>query len=112
MEFSFDRATWLLPDQVAAWNKANPTHQVSRVRRLRDRQRLDQAADVRAQDARRRSSARSILTGDLGADQDHARRSSLAGIDAAGKDGVTCWIYHQYGGLTGDVVQLEEQYRP
>ncbi len=31
---------------------------------------------------------------------------------ARNPDGVTCWLFHQYGGLTGDVVQLEEQFRP
>ena len=27
-------------------------------------------------------------------------------------EGVTAWLYHLYGGLTGDVVQVEEQFRP
>ena len=28
VDISFDRATWLLPEQISAWNKANPGHKV------------------------------------------------------------------------------------
>ena len=38
--------------------------------------------------------------------------AQLAKAVNANPDGVTCWLYHQYGGLTGDVIQLEEQFRP
>ncbi len=110
VEFSFDRATWLLPDQIPAWNKANPGHQV-------------EAADdyaignvsTRLRTFVLRPKAKIfgsiLLSGDV-APAAISAADFVAKIEAMGKIGVTCWIYHQYGGLTGDVIQLEEQYRP
>ena len=109
MQFSFDRATWLFADQVAAWNKANPTHQV-------------EAADdyaignvsTKLRTFVLRTGAKvfgSIILSDQPEPKRITAAQFVARVNAAG-DPVTCWIYHQYGGLDGDVVQLEEQYRP
>jgi hypothetical protein len=109
VDISFDRATWLLADQIAAWNKANPGHKV-----------------VGADDyAIGNVSARlrtflvkndAVIFGSVALTGDEApSRMTAAKFAAAVKNnptGVTVWLYHQYGGLTGDVVQLEEQFRP
>jgi hypothetical protein len=109
VQFSFDRATWLFANQVAAWNKANPTHQV-------------EAADdyaignvsTRVRTFVLRSGAK-IFGAIILSDQPEPLRITAAQfvsrVNSSGEP-VTCWIFHQYGGLTGDVVQLEEQYRP
>jgi hypothetical protein len=110
VEFSFDRAEWLLPDEVAAWNKANPTHKVT----VSDDYAIGNVS-TRLRTFVLRTHAQIFGSVILTGNSEPAKITAaqfLAGVDAAGKDGVTCWIYHQYGGLTGDVVQLEEQYRP
>jgi hypothetical protein len=109
VQFSFDRATWLFANQVAAWNKANPTHTV-------------EAADdyaignvsTRLRTFVLRSGAR-IFGAIILSDQPEPLKITAAQFVSrvnSSAEPVTCWIFHQYGGLTGDVVQLEEQYRP
>jgi hypothetical protein len=109
VQFTFDRATWLFANQVAAWNKANPTHQV-------------EAADdyaignvsTRVRTFVLRTSAK-IFGAIILSDQPEPLRITAAQFVSrvnSSAEPVTCWIFHQYGGLTGDVVQLEEQYRP
>jgi hypothetical protein len=108
--FRFDRAEWLLPSQVKAWNKANPTHQVTAeddyaIGNVSSRKRtffMKTGAQVFGS---------VMLSGDV-APAKITTAQFAARINSAGGDGVTCWLFHQYGGLTGDVVQLEEQYRP
>jgi hypothetical protein len=109
VQFSFDRATWLLADQVAAWNKANPTHQV------------EAADDYAIGNVSSRLRTFVLRTGAkvfgsiILSDQPEPKRITAAQFVSrinAALDPVTCWLFHQYGGLTGDVVQLEEQYRP
>ena len=109
VQFSFDRATWLFANQVPAWNKANPTHQV------------EAADDYAIGNVSTKQRTFLLRTGAkvfgsiILSDQPEPKRITLAQfvarVNAAG-DPVTCWIYHRYGGLDGDVVQLEEQYRP
>jgi hypothetical protein len=108
--FRFDRAEWLLPSQVKAWNKANPTHQVTAeddyaIGNVSSRKRtffIKTGAQVFGS---------VMLSGDV-APAKITTAQFAARINSAGGEGVTCWLFHQYGGLTGDVVQLEEQYRP
>jgi hypothetical protein len=108
--FRFDRAEWLLPSQVKAWNKANPAHQVTAeddyaIGNVSSRERtffIKTGAQVFGS---------VMLSGDV-APAKITTAQFAARINSAGGDGVTCWLFHQYGGLTGDVVQLEEQYRP
>lgn len=109
VDITFDRATWLLPDQIAAWNKANPGH---RVTAADDYAIGNVSSKVRTflvvKDAVIFGSV--ALTGD-----DQPSRITPAQFAAAMKrnpGGVTAWLFHQYGGLTGPVVQLEEQFRP
>lgn len=109
VEITFDRATWLLPDQIAAWNKANPGHKV-------------EAADdyaignVSKQLRTFLVQQNAVVFGSVGLTGDEAPSRMTAKAFAAGvaqnPGGVTVWLYHEYGGLTGDVVQLEEQFRP
>jgi hypothetical protein len=109
VEITFDRATWLLASQVPAWNKANPGYPVV-------------AADDYAignLSTRKRTflvrTGAKIFGSILLSDQPEPKRitaSQLVSRMASAPAGVTCWLYHQYGGLTGDVVQFEEQYRP
>jgi hypothetical protein len=109
VQFSFDRATWLLAADVPAWNKANPTHPVV-------------AADDYAignLSTRLRTfvlvSGAKIFGSIILSDQPESKKITAAQFVSrvnSAYGGVTCWIYHQYGGLTGNVVQLEEQYRP
>jgi hypothetical protein len=109
VEITFDRASWLLPGQIAAWNKANPGHQVV-------------AADDYAIGNVSTRLRTFLVRGDavifgsvaLTGNEAPSRMTAAAfarGV-AANPVGVTCWLFHQYGGLTGDVVQLEEQFRP
>lgn len=109
VQIVFDRATWLLASQVEAWNKANPGHPV------------EAADDYAIGNVSTRKRTFLVRTGAkiFGAiilsDQPEPKRITAAQLVArmaTAIDGVTCWLYHQYGGLTGDVVQLEEQYRP
>jgi hypothetical protein len=109
VQFSFDRATWLLASQVAAWNKANPTHQV------------EQADDYAIGNISTRLRTFVVVTGAkifgsiILSDQPESKRITAAQFVSrlnASPEPVTCWLFHQYGGLTGNVVQLEEQYRP
>ena len=109
VDITFDRATWLLPDQIAAWNKANPGHTVV-------------AADdyaignVSKQLRTFRLTPDAVIFGSVALTGNEApSRMTLAQFATAAHNnpsGVTVWLYHQYGGLTGDVVQLEEQFRP
>ena len=107
--FTFDRATWLLAKDIAAWNKANPAHPVIGA---------DDYAIGNLSTKKRtfllRTGAK-IFGAVILSDQPESKKISAAQfvsrVNSAG-DPVTCWIYHEYGGLTGDVVQLEEQYRP
>lgn len=109
VEITFDRATWLLANQVKAWNKANPDHPAAEA---------DDYAIGNVSTKKRtflvRTGAKIFGAVILG-DQPEPQRITASQLVARMKtalDGVTCWLYHQYGGLTGDVVQLEEQYRP
>jgi hypothetical protein len=107
--FTFDRATWLLAKDIPAWNKANPGHPVTEA---------DDYAIGNISTKKRtfllRTGAK-IFGSVILSDQPEPKRITAAQfvsrVNSAGEP-VTCWIYHQYGGLTGDVVQLEEQYRP
>jgi hypothetical protein len=109
VQISFDRATWLFAADVPAWNKANPTHQV------------EEADDYAIGNVSKKERTFILRTGAkifgsiILSDQPEPKKISAAQlvsrVDSA-FGGVTCWIYHRYGGLTGDVVQLEEQYRP
>jgi hypothetical protein len=109
VEVVFDRATWLLASQVKAWNKANPGHPVEAA---------DDYAIGNISTKKRTFLVRTgakIFGAIILSDQPEPKRISAAQFVArmaTAIDGVTCWLYHQYGGLTGDVVQLEEQYRP
>jgi hypothetical protein len=109
VEIVFDRATWLLASQVKAWNKANPGHPV------------EAADDYAIGNVSTKKRTFLVRTGAklfgsiILSDQPEPMRITAAQLVArmaTAIDGVTCWLYHQYGGLTGDVVQLEEQYRP
>jgi hypothetical protein len=109
VEISFDRATWLLPEQIAAWNKANPGHKV-------------EAADdyaignVSKQLRTFLVPKNAVIFGSVALTGNEAPSRMTAKEFATGvgnnPGGVTVWLFHQYGGLTGDVVQLEEQFRP
>ncbi len=109
VQFSFDRATWLFAADVPAWNKANPTHTVVA------------ADDYAIGNVSKRLRTFVLVTGAkifgsiILSDQPESKKITAAQFVSrvnSGFGGVTCWIYHQYGGLTGNVVQLEEQYRP
>ena len=109
VQFSFDRATWLFAADVPAWNKANPTHTV------------EPADDYAIGNVSKKLRAFVLVTGAkifgsiILSDQPESKKITAAQFVSrvnSGFGGVTCWIYHQYGGLTGNVVQLEEQYRP
>jgi hypothetical protein len=109
VSFTFDRATWLLAKDTAAWNKANPGHPVTEA---------DDYAIGNVSSKKRTFLLRigaKVFGSVILSDQPEPKKISAAQfvsrVDSA-SDPVTCWIYHQYGGLTGDVVQLEEQYRP
>lgn len=109
VEITFDRATWLLASEIAAWNKANPSHPAAEA---------DDYAIGNVSTKKRtflvRTGAKifgSVILGDQPEPQRITASQLVARMKTA-MDGVTCWLYHQYGGLTGDVVQLEEQYRP
>ncbi|MFL6101206.1 MAG: hypothetical protein ACJ71T_14770 [Actinomycetales bacterium] len=109
VEITFDRATWLLASQIKAWNKANPDHPAAEA---------DDYAIGNVSTKKRtflvRTGAKIFGSVILG-DQPEPQRITASQLVARMKtaiDGVSCWLYHQYGGLTGDVVQLEEQYRP
>jgi hypothetical protein len=109
VEFTFDRATWLFAKDVAAWNKANPGHPVEAA---------DDYAIGNVSTKKRtfllRTGAK-VFGSIILSDQPESKRITAAQFVSrinSAYDGVTCWIYHRYGGLTGDVVQLEEQYRP
>jgi hypothetical protein len=109
VDISFDRASWLLPDQIPAWNKANPGHKVvgaddyaignvsTKLRTFLVKKNAVIFGSV-------------ALTGDEAPSRMTAAKFAAAMTNNPG--GVTVWLYHQYGGLTGDVVQLEEQFRP
>jgi hypothetical protein len=109
VDISFDRASWLLADQIPAWNKANPGHQVvgaddyaignvsTRLRTFLVKKNAVIFGSV-------------ALTGNEAPSRMTAAKLAAAMTNNPG--GVTVWLYHQYGGLTGDVVQLEEQFRP
>jgi hypothetical protein len=109
VEITFDRATWLLPNEIKAWNTANPGHQVvaaddyaignvsTRVRTFL----VEKGAVIFGSVA---------LTGDEAPARITPTR--LVSAMASNPGGVTVWLYHEYGGLTGNVVQLEEQFRP
>jgi hypothetical protein len=109
VEISFDRASWLLPDQIAAWNKANPGHQVVAA---------DDYAIGNVSKQLRTFLVRkdAVIFGSVALTGDEApSRMTTAQLAAAmvnNPGGVTVWLFHEYGGLTGDVVQLEEQFRP
>jgi hypothetical protein len=109
VDISFDRATWLLSDQITAWNKANPGHQVVGA---------DDYAIGNVSTKLRTFLVKknAVIFGSVALTGDEApSRMTAAKFAAAMKTnpgGVTVWLYHQYGGLTGDVVQLEEQFRP
>jgi hypothetical protein len=108
--FEFDRAEWLLPSEVKAWNKANPTHKVT----VEDDYAIGNVSKRERTFFMRTGAVifgSIILSGDVAPARITAAQFA-ARVDSAPDDGVTCWIYHKYGGLTGDVVQLEEQYRP
>jgi hypothetical protein len=109
VQFSFDRATWLFAADVPAWNKANPTHTV------------EPADDYAIGNVSKKLRTFVLVTGAkifgsiILSDQPESKKITAAQFVSrvnSGFGGVTCWIYHQYGGLTGNVVQLEEQYRP
>lgn len=107
--FTFDRATWLLSKDIPAWNKANPGHPVTEA---------DDYAIGNVSTKKRTfllPTGAKIFGSIILSDQPEGRKITAAQfvsrVNSAG-DPVTCWIYHEYGGLTGDVVQLEEQYRP
>jgi hypothetical protein len=109
VDISFDRATWLLPDQIAAWNKANPGHQVVAAD--------DYAIGNVSKQLRTflvRKNAVIFGSAALTGNEAPSRLTAAQLVTAmvTNPDGVTVWLYHQYGGLTGDVVQLEEQFRP
>jgi hypothetical protein len=109
VEITFDRATWLLPSEIKAWNTANPGHKVvdaddyaignvnTKVRTFL----VEKGAVIFGSVA---------LTGD----EPPARitLTQLVTAMASNPGGETVWLYHEYGGLTGNVVQLEEQFRP
>jgi hypothetical protein len=109
VDISFDRATWLLADQIPAWNKANPGHQVVGA---------DDYAIGNVSTRLRTFLVKknAVIFGSVALTGNEApSRMTAATLAAAIKNnptGVTVWLYHQYGGLTGDVVQLEEQFRP
>jgi hypothetical protein len=109
VEITFDRASWLLPDQIAAWNKANPGHTVEAA----DDYAIGNVSTKLRTFLVRRGA---VIFGSvaLTGDETPVRMTTaqLAKALKANPEGVTCWLYHQYGGLTGDVVQLEEQFRP
>jgi hypothetical protein len=109
VQFTFDRATWLFAAEVPAWNKANPSHTVFA------------ADDYAIGNVSKKLRTFVLVTGAktfgsiILSDQPESKKITAAQFVSrvnSAFGGVTCWIYHQYGGLTGNVVQLEEQYRP
>jgi hypothetical protein len=110
VEITFDRAIWLTAAMVPAWNTAHPT---AKVTAEDDYAIVNQNPELRTFLVRSNAAlfGSIMLTGESQSSKITAAQL-VSGIAAAGKLGVTCWIYHVDGGLTGDVVQLEEQYRP
>jgi hypothetical protein len=109
VEITFDRATWLLPDQIAAWNKANPGHKVVAAD--------DYAIGNVSKQLRNFLVVKNaVIFGSVALTGDEAPSRMTPAAFVAGvkqnPEGVTVWLWHRYGGLTGDVVQLEEQFRP
>lgn len=107
---TFDRATWLTAEMVPAWNTAHPT---AKVTAEDDYAIVNQSSELRTFYVQ----PGAVLFGSIVlAGQSEPKRITVAqlvsGVTGTPKPGVTCWLFHEYGGLTGDVVQLEEQFRP